>query len=349
MQLKLFGPTGLRVSELCLGTMTFGEDWGWGASKEESEKIFHAFVEAGGNFIDTANHYTNGASEQMVGEFIESDRHRFVVATKYTLTPTPDDPNAGGNHRKNMLRAVEESLQRLNTDYIDIYWVHAWDFLTSAEEVMRGLDDLVRLGKVHYVGISDVPAWYVAKANMLAELRGWTAFAGLQLQYSLIERTSERELIPYAAAHGLTTLAWSPLGGGMLTGKYGTGTERLETTDTRYAQSELGRLFLSNRAYNIAEAVKEVADEVGCTMAQVSLAWIRLQNAAMIPIIGARRLPQLKDNLASLQIDLSDEHLNRLEDASAVEKSFPIDFLANVKSVVYGETLDRIDTRRRGY
>ena len=186
MRYMIFGNTGLRVSELCLGAMTFGEEWGWGAGKEESRKVFDAFVEAGGNFIDTANRYTKGTSETYVGEFVRGKRDQFVIATKYTLTTNPDDPNASGNHRKNMVRAVEESLRRLGTDYIDLYWLHAWDFVTPVEEVMRAFDDLVRSGKVCYVGISDAPAWIVSEANMLAELRGWTRFTGLQIQYSLV-------------------------------------------------------------------------------------------------------------------------------------------------------------------
>ena len=220
MRYKLLGNSGLRVSELCLGTMTFGEDWGWGASKEDSRALFDAYREAGGNFIDTANFYTGGTSERFVGEFIASERDRFVVATKYTLTMRPGDPNASGNHRKNMIQSVEASLRRLGTDYIDLYWLHAWDYLTPVEEVMRGLDDLVRAGKVLYVGVSDTPAWIVSQANTLAALRGWTPFVGLQIEYSLIERTVERELLPMAEAFGLTILAWSPLGSGVLTGKY---------------------------------------------------------------------------------------------------------------------------------
>src|SRR6266852_6034100 len=203
MRYKLLGKSGLRVSELCLGTMTFGEDWGWGASKEESRKVYDAFLEAGGNFIDTANIYTGGTSEQFLGEFMAGNRGRIVLATKYTNAAPGNDPNAAGNHRKSMMQAVEASLKRLKTNYIDLYWVHIWDGITPVEEVMRGLDDMVRAGKVLYVGISDAPAWWVAQANTLAKLRGWTQFVGLQLEYSLIERTVERELIPMAKALNL--------------------------------------------------------------------------------------------------------------------------------------------------
>ena len=202
MRYRLLGNSGLRVSELCLGTMTFGEDWGWGSSKDESRQILDAFLEAGGNFIDTANMYTNGSSEKLLGEFLEGRRDAAVLATKYTNAMPGTDPNAAGNHRKNMMQAVEASLKRLRTDYIDLYWLHIWDRITPLDEVMRGFDDLVRQGKILYAGVSDMAAWAVARANTLAELRGWTPFIGLQIEYSLLERTVERELIPMAKAHG---------------------------------------------------------------------------------------------------------------------------------------------------
>src|SRR6202040_2408477 len=220
MKYRLFGKSGLRVSEAALGTMTFGQERGWGAPKDESRKVYDAFLEAGGNFIDTANVYTKGTSERLLGEFMAGQRERVVLATKYSNAAPGNDPNAAGNHRKSMMQAVEASLKRLQTDYIDLYWVHIWDGITPVEEVMRGLDDLVRQGKVLHVGISDAPAWWVAQANTLAELRGWTQFIGLQIEYSLIERTVERELIPMAKALNLGVLAFSPLAGGFLSGKY---------------------------------------------------------------------------------------------------------------------------------
>src|SRR6266849_5295988 len=219
MKYPLFGNSGLRVSEVSLGTMTFGEDWGWGAAKDESRKIYEAYREAGGNFIDTANMYTNGSSENLVGEFIHDHRQSVVLATKYTNAMAGNDPNAAGNHRKSMVQALEASLRRLKTDYIDLYWLHIWDQM-MVEEVMRAFDDLVRQGKVLYIGVSDAPAWWIARANTLAELRGWTQFVGLQIEYSLIERTVERELIPMAKAFKLGLVAWSPLAGGLLSGKY---------------------------------------------------------------------------------------------------------------------------------
>src|ERR1044072_2199611 len=220
MRYRLLGNSGLRVSEASLGTMTFGEDWGWGTGKDEARKVYDAFREAGGNFIDTANLYTNGTSESLLGAFMEGHRQSVVLATKYSNAAPGTDPNAAGNQRKNMVQAVEASLKRLRTDYIDLYWVHVWDQLTPVEEVMRGLDDLVRAGKVLYVGISDAPAWWIAQANTLAQLRGWSPFIGLQIEYSLIERTVERELVPMAKALNVGVTAWSPLAGGVLTGKY---------------------------------------------------------------------------------------------------------------------------------
>src|SRR3972149_6319310 len=223
MQYKLLGKSGLRVSELCLGTMTFGEDWGWGASKDASRTILNVYAEAGGNFIDTSCNYTNGTSEKFVGEFVAPDRDHFVVATKYSLIERKDDPNFGGNHRKNMLRSLEGSLKRLNTDYIDLFYLHMWDFTTPVEEVMRGLDDLVRSGKVLYVGLSDAPAWIAAQANTLADLRGRSRFVALQAPYSLADRAVERDLLPVAHAFDMAFLAWGLLEAGELTGKYNTG------------------------------------------------------------------------------------------------------------------------------
>src|SRR5262252_5940508 len=220
MQYRLLGNSGLRVSEASLGTMTFGEDWGWGTAKDESRRVYDAFRDAGGNFIDTANIYTNGSSETFLGEFMKGHRESIVLATKFSNAVPGNDPNAAGNHRKNMVQAVEASLKRLQTVYIDLYWVHIWDGLTPVEEVMRALDDLVRQGKVLYVGISDAPAWWVAQANTLAQLRGWSPFVGMQIEYSLIERTVERELIPMAKALNVGVTAWSPLSGGILSGKY---------------------------------------------------------------------------------------------------------------------------------
>src|SRR5215472_7601907 len=259
MRYRLLGSSGLRVSEAALGTMTFGDDWGWGAAKDESRKVYDAFREVGGNFIDTANVYTNGTSESFLGEFMQGHRQSVVLATKYSNSLPGADPNAAGNQRKNMAQAVEASLKRLQTDYIDLYWVHIWDQLTPVEEVMRGLDDLVRQGKILYAGISDAPAWWIAQANTLASLRGWSPFVGLQIEYSLVERTVERELIPMAKALRLGVTAWSPLSGGILTGKY----HSQGSTEGSRMSSEMMKEFLpeEKRTAPIVAAVKAVANE----------------------------------------------------------------------------------------
>jgi len=348
MNYQLLGRTGLRVSDLSLGTMTFGEEWGWGASKEESRRMFDAYTETGGNFIDTANGYTNGTSERYVGEFVKDERSRFVVATKYSFSSLPSsgssaaqgDPNSGGNHRKNMVQACEASLKRLGLEYIDLYWVHVWDSLTPIEEMMRGLDDLVRAGKILYVGVSDAPAWVVARANTMAELRDWSAFVALQVEYNLIERTPERELIPMARELGLTVTPWSPLAGGMLAGKYKRHDEKHEG---RLATSPFADFSKQN--FDIAEAVSAVAHEMGHSASQVALAWLRQKNT--IPILGARTLAQLKDNLGSLRVELSEEQMAKLDAVSAITPGFPGNFLAKpfVIDRLYAGTRGRIRGR----
>src|SRR6202040_2621733 len=342
MKYRLFGKSGLRVSEAALGTMTFGQERGWGAPKDESRKVYDAFREAGGNFIDTANIYTDGTSESFLGEFMQGHRDSVVLATKYSNAAPGNDPNAAGNHRKTMMQAVEASLKRLQTDYIDLYWVHIWDGITPVEEVMRGLDDLVRQGKVLYVGISDAPAWWIAQANTLAELRGWTQFTGLQIEYSLMERTVERELVPMANALNLGVLAWSPLARGVLTGKYhGAG-----KADGGRMTNEAMKEFLpeEQRAAPIISAVKSVAEETGHSLAQVALAWLRHQTVPVIPIIGARKVSQLLDNLASLDLELSAEQLKSLDGASRIEPGFPESIYDRemVRAIRYGGTWDRL-------
>jgi aryl-alcohol dehydrogenase-like predicted oxidoreductase len=368
MKYLLLGKSGLRVSELCLGAMTFGEEWGWGASKEECHKIFNAYVDAGGNFIDTANKYTEGTSEKYVGEFIASDRDRFVLATKYTSNTRRGDPNAGGNHRKNMIQSLEASLKRLNTDYIDLYWVHAWDPLTPIEEMLRVLDDMVRAGKILYIGISDAPSWIVSQANTLANLKGWTEFTGLQIEYSLIERTPERELLPMADALNIGVTAWSPLGGGVLTGKYKKSSREEEQTrqtqqqNTSHSspttaitqegnnrlevQNEFANRVLNNRNMLIAQEVSKIAKEIGRSAAQVALNWVRQQNIMsstwnrIIPIIGARKETQVKDNLACIEFELTTEQMKMLNEVSKIELGFPHDFLNSemIRDIIYGGT-----------
>lgn len=346
MRYRLLGKSGLRVSEFCLGTMTFGEDWGWGSSKEESRQILDAFFEAGGNFIDTANIYTKGTSETLLGEFLQGNRDRAVLATKYTNAMPGTDPNAAGNHRKNMMRAVEASLKRLRTDYIDLYWVHVWDKITPIEEVMRAFDDLVRQGKVLYTGVSDMAAWMIARANTLAEFRGWSPFVGLQIEYSLIERTVERELLPMASSLGLGVTAWSPLAGGALTGKYLKDQGRPADTEGRYNNDMMkGFAPSGDRSEVIVREVVAVARECGRSPAQVALAWLRSRPLPIIPIIGAKRMGQFQDNLASLDLTLDPGQLTRLDDASRIELGFPHHFYDrdHVKGLVYGGLRDRID------
>lgn len=337
MKYQLLGKTGCRVSELALGTMTFGTEWGWGADEITSRSIFDVYTQAGGNFIDTANRYTEGTSERLVGDFIASDRDHFVLATKYTLYDRKGDPNFSGNHRKNLIRSVEGSLKRLKTDFIDLLWVHAWDSTTPEQEIMRALDDLIRSGKVHYLGISDTPAWVVARSNVLAELKGWTSFAALQVEYSLIQRTPERELIPMAAGFGMTLTPWAPLAGGALTGKYLKGEEkpgRLAPTSER----------LNERNQAIARQVLSVAEKWNITPAQVALAWIRQQVKKSIPIVGARRPDQLSDALGCLSVSLDDEDMTALNQVSQIPLGFPHDFLSGegVKDVMTGGTWSSI-------
>src|ERR1700730_11337248 len=343
MKYRLLGKSGLRVSEAARGTMTFGDESGWGSPKAEAQRVYETYREAGGNFIDTANFYPGGTSEQFVGEFIKSHRDSVVLATKYSNAAPGNDPNAAGNHRKSMMQGREASLKRLQTDYIDLYWVHIWDGITPVEEVMRGLDDLVRQGKVLYVGISDAPAWWVAQANTLAELRGWTQFIGLQLEYSLIERTVERELIPMAKALNLGVLAFSPLAGGFLSGKYhGEG-----KPDGGRMTNEGVKAFYPEREQRAAlmiSAVKSVSEQTGRPMAQVALAWLRHQTVPVIPIIGARKVSQLQDNLASLDMELSCGQLKSLDGASRIEPGFPQSIYERemVRAVRYGGTWDRL-------
>jgi aryl-alcohol dehydrogenase-like predicted oxidoreductase len=319
MRYRLLGNCGLRVSELCLGTMTFGTEWGWGADKNISRQIFDAFVEAGGNFFDTANRYTNGTSEQWLGEFVKSDRHRHVVSTKYSLKDRQGDLNFSGNHRKNMVRSVEESLKRLNTEYIDLLWLHSWDFTTDVQEVMRALDDLVSSGKVLHIGVSNTPAWKIAQANTLAEWRGFNKFVAIQVEYSLIQRAPERDLIPMAVDLGLSVTSWGSLGNGVLTGKYLSGsTGRLPENSPRFTE----------RNNHIAGAVRTAAETLGIPASQIALAWVMQQKGGVIPVVGVRSVEQLRDNMKSV-LTLPPDVLQMLHDASALELGYPHDLLAS--------------------
>jgi len=339
MKYKLLGRSGLKVSELCLGTMGFGTANGWGADKTASFDIMEAFANAGGNFLDTANIYKLGTSEKIIGEFVSPrDRDYFVIATKYSLKDNTTNPNASGNNRKNMMRSVEESLKRLQTDFIDVLYLHIWDDLTPIDEVLRGLDDLIRQGKVNYAAISDTPAWIVSKGNTMAEIMGWSQLVALQIEYSLLQRTPERELTPMARHYGMTVTPWAPLAGGALTGKYlqgGQGRVKPES-NRRDPNSE-----------RITREVMAVADRLGVTPGNVALQWTRQQGFECIPIVGATRLEQLQENLRMVDLQLPEEELKRLEEASAIDLGFPGKFFREdgVRQNNYGGFYDRIIRR----
>ena len=339
MKYKLLGRSGLKVSELCLGTMGFGTENGWGTDKEQSRQIFDAYVNAGGNFLDTANFYTKGTSEVFLGEFIAAQRDRYVVATKYSLYENMQHVNASGNSRKNMMQTVEASLKRMNTDYIDLLYLHIWDNLTPVDEILRGMDDLVRQGKVLYLGISDTPAWVVSKANTMAELMGWSRFIGLQIEYSLIQRTVERELIPMAEHYNMTVLPWAPLAGGALSGKYLRGERgRIKDTSNR----------LNERSTRIAREVVAIADELGVDASSVALKWLMQQQVSCIPIVGATKPAHVAENLKCVDLILDAQHMQRLNEVSAYEPGFPAAFFEEdaVKKNVYGGFYDQIAHRK---
>ena len=320
------GHSGLRVSPFCLGTMTFGEDWGWGSSVAESDAIMARFVERGGNFIDTANVYTKGHSEKIIGDFIGRDRarrDRVVLATKFFGNLYNGDPNGGGASRKAIAASCEQSLRRLQTDYIDLYWMHSWDRFTPIEETLRALDDLVRAGKVRYIGFSDTPAWKVAQSQTMARLRGWTPLIALQIEYSLIERTVEGELIPAALELGLGVTPWSPLRGGVLSGKY-----TRENAKTMMAdRGERVTQFLHERAFAIIDELTRIAKVHETTPAAIALAWVQRRPAVASTIIGARRIDQLEQNLEALDVALTPQEVASLDKLSQPTLNFPAPFL----------------------
>lgn len=343
MKYRLLGNSGLRVSELCFGAMSFGSEWGYGSAEEESRACFDAFVNAGGNFFDTADQYTDGHSERLLGQFVRSERRRYVVATKCTLcSPVnplrPGDPNAAGSHRKHLQEAVEASLKRLNTDYIDLLYVHVWDFLTPVEEVMRAMDDLVCAGKVLYLGVSNAPAYVVARANTIAEFKGWTPFVSYQGKYNLINRSIEREVLPMAADLDLAVCCWQPLAGALLSGNE-------EEIAIRVRN---GYPSPTEPQWAVVRLVGEIAGEVGCSPAQVGLNWLRQQPEVVIPIIGVRTADHVRDNLACLDWTLSEDQMRRLTDATAGALGYPMDDLkTELPGMTYNNMLDRFETRGR--
>ncbi|MET7683188.1 aldo/keto reductase [Streptomyces sp. NPDC005423] len=346
---RLLGRSGLRVSPLSLGAATFGTESGWGAEQSEARKLFDLYVERGGNFVDTANTYSNGSSERLLGEFTRTNRDSLVLATKYTTLRRPGDPNSGGAHRKSLFTSVEASLRQLNTDYIDLLYLHVWDFTTPVEEILRGLDDLVRQGKVLYVAMSNAPAWQVSRMQAIADLRGWSPLVALEIEYNLVQRGGERDLIPMAREMGLGVVPYSPLAGGVLTGKYGRDDLTATTTapgDGTRRSFNVALGTVTERNLDIADTVKEVATELGRTPAQVGLAWTLRNPDVTAPIIGARTLEQLEDNLGALEVDFTAAQLARLDEASAIELGYPHDLLASdhIRAVTAGDL--RIETQR---
>jgi aryl-alcohol dehydrogenase-like predicted oxidoreductase len=328
---RLLGRSGLRVSPLALGTMTFGLEWGWGADQDEARRIFDAYTEDGGNFIDTSNNYTDGTAERLIGAFAVGRRDRLVIATKYSIPVRADDPNSGGNHRKSMVRSVETSLKRLATDYIDLLYLHAWDSTTPTEEILRAMDDLVRAGKVLYLGVSNTQAWRVSRMQAIADLRGWSPLIALQVKYNLINRDAERDLIPMACEMKLGVIPWSPLAGGLLSGKY-TRDEFGPTgvsisTDNSRKSFMVRRGLISERSLVIADVAKSIATEIGRSPSQVALAWTILNPRVTTSIIGVRTLKHLRDNLGALELELTESQRGRLDEVSAIDLGYPHDYL----------------------
>jgi aryl-alcohol dehydrogenase-like predicted oxidoreductase len=340
MRYRILGRSGIRVSELALGSMTFGDDWGWGASPETSARILELYAEAGGNFIDTANAYTGGRSETIIGSALKGRRDRFVLGTKFSLQTRPGDLNTAGNHRKNLVTSLEASLRRLDTDYIDLLWVHARDTLTPLPELMRALDDQVRAGKVLHVGVSDWPAWEIAQANTLAELRGWSPFVGVQMRYNLLSRSPESELMPMAQAHDLAVLAWGPLAEGRLTGKY------LDGGEGRLTRG--GWDFSGDTQDHIVREVVAIAEAGGWAPAQVAFAWLRSRPGTVIPLLGATSEKQLAGNLASLDVTIDADALRRLDEISAPDLGFPHDVMGgeDMIGLTYGDQWHQVSDHR---
>jgi aryl-alcohol dehydrogenase-like predicted oxidoreductase len=331
------GHSGLRVSPMCLGTMTFGEDWGWGSSVDDSKAILDAYIDRGGNFVDTANAYTKGHSEAIIGDHLgqhSSKRDRIVLATKFLSNLYVGDPNGGGANRKSIIAACEQSLRRLKTSYIDLYWMHAWDATTPIEETMSALDDLVRAGKVRYVGFSDTPAWKCVEAQMLARARGWAPLIALQIEHSLLERTVEGDLLPMAREFGMGVTPWSPLKSGILSGKY----SRANHGSHKAGRGEWATGALNDKTYDLIDALAKVAQALDTSISRVALAWVQGRPGVSSTIIGARTMQQLDDNLGALEIKLTAEQLARLDELSKPKLNFPADFIANGAMFHHGGT-----------
>ncbi|OBH05811.1 aldo/keto reductase [Mycobacterium sp. E1747] len=336
-QYVTLGRSGLRVSPLCLGAMTFGEDLGWGTSVNESQQIIDRYTDLGGNFIDTANFYTRSHSEKIIGDHVGRDpgrRDRLVIATKFSGNLYPGDPNGGGSGRKSVINACENSLRRLQTEYIDLYWLHIWDANTPIDETMAALDDLVRAGKVRYIGVSDTPAWKIAQANLIARFRGWSSFVGLQVEYSLLERSIEQELVPMASEFGLGITPWSPLKGGALSGKY----TRANAGRQDPGRGAMVNAFLNEKTYALIDELETLAKAHDTTVASVALAWVRAQPGVSSVIIGARRLSQLDDNVRAVDVGLSADELDRLDGLTKPTFGFPNNMLEMAPGILNGGT-----------
>lgn len=336
---RLLGRSGLKISPMALGTMTFGTEWGFGADEPTSRAIFDRYVDHGGNFIDTANYYTGGTSESFVGRFAQGQRDRLVIATKYTLPMCANDPNSGGNSRRSMVRAVEDSLTRLGSDYIDLLYLHAWDFTTSVEEILRAMDDLVAAGKVVYMGLSDIPAWQASRMQAIADLRGWSPLIAMQLEYNLIERSVERDLVPMSREMGMGIVPWSPLASGLLTGKY----KRAELAPESVASGSRAAIAteagpIPERSFCIIDELKRVATERDTSPAAVALAWLLARPGMAAPLIGARSISQLEANLTALELELTNDQMARLDSVSAVPLGFPHEYLRRsaIQANIYG-------------
>jgi aryl-alcohol dehydrogenase-like predicted oxidoreductase len=340
MKYKVLGRSGLRVSELCLGAMTFGEEFNFGASEAVSRAIYGRYREAGGNFIDTANIYNAGTSERMLAGFVREDREALVLASKYSMSTNPAEPNLSGNHRKNLVQALEASLRRLETDYLDLFWVHGWDQLTRIDEVMRALDDQVRAGKILHIGVSNMPAWLISQANTLAEERNLTAFTAVQMHYNLVERSIETDFFDLCAHQDMAVLAWSPLAGGLLTGKFNRDVDGVDTEGTRLKQAEYGPAMLAEHRLAIAEGVSKLAKQLGRTAPQLALAWLRQRpHGSVIPILGARTPEQFDDNMACLDLQLTAEQIDQLDQLAPPPATYPASLFATpfYRRMMHGE------------
>lgn len=343
------GRSGLRVSPLCLGAMTFGEEWGFGVGPEDSFRLIETYLDRGGNFIDTANIYTKGHSEAIIGDYFAPGgpgagrRDEVVIATKFMGSLLPGDPNGGGGGRKAILRNIEESLRRLRTDHVDLYWAHFPDPHTPLEETMRTLDDLVRDGKVRYIGISDHPAWRCVEASMLARMHGWTTPIAIQIEHSLLERTVEGELIPMARAHGMGVTPWGPLRAGILTGKYRRDS-RPEPGTTRVPEDSR---FLVERTYEIVDALAAIASARGARPGQVALRWLLDRAGVTSVIVGARRVEQLVENIGALEVTITEEETAQLDALSAPALPFPCGFAERtIGAIQNGSSVNGLRTER---